>query len=48
MLGIPSHNRSNHHMFALIFNRPERRAAFIDFMAERSITTPFHYVALHE
>lgn len=47
ILGIPAGNTPNYHLFAMIFENPERRASFIHFMRELAITAPFHYVALH-
>ena len=47
LLETPATNTPNYHLFALIFENAGRRASFIDFMRERAITTPFHYVALH-
>jgi dTDP-4-amino-4,6-dideoxygalactose transaminase len=45
---IPPGNTSNHHLFALIFENPKHRAAFIQYMFQCRITAPFHYVALHD
>lgn len=47
ILAVPPKTRSNAHLFALIFEEGTRREAFIRFMKERGIITPFHYVALH-
>jgi dTDP-4-amino-4,6-dideoxygalactose transaminase len=46
---IRSHPRNvpNHHLFAVVFAKPQERDAFIGFMKERHIIAPFHYVALH-
>ncbi|MBS2022174.1 MAG: dTDP-4-amino-4,6-dideoxygalactose transaminase [Deltaproteobacteria bacterium] len=43
----PAHNRPNHHLFGVVFARAEQRTAFIAFMRERGVVTPFHYVSLH-
>jgi dTDP-4-amino-4,6-dideoxygalactose transaminase len=43
----PSHNEPNYHMFAAIFPTSEMRSHFIDFMKQKSISCPFHYVSLH-
>jgi len=47
LLQVPSKVSSNAHLFALIFEQPEYRTAFIHFMRQAQITAPFHYVALH-
>jgi len=47
MLETPSGNTPNYHLFALVFEEPEYRTAFINFMRQRDIVTPFHYVPLH-
>jgi len=47
LLQVPSKVSSNAHLFALIFEQPEYRTAFIHFMRQAKITAPFHYVALH-
>jgi dTDP-4-amino-4,6-dideoxygalactose transaminase len=46
-LKIPSDVTPNYHLFALIFENPQYRAAFIQYMRQCGITAPFHYVALH-
>jgi dTDP-4-amino-4,6-dideoxygalactose transaminase len=40
-------NTPNHHLFAVVFRRPEERDRYIAFMKSHHIITPFHYVALH-
>jgi dTDP-4-amino-4,6-dideoxygalactose transaminase len=47
ILGTPSHNNGNAHLFAMVFSRAEQRSAFIGWMKSHGILTPFHYVALH-
>jgi len=43
----PDDETHNAHMFYLVFPKYDMRDAFIDFMKERGIMTPFHYVPLH-
>ena len=40
-------NASNHHLFAIVFRRPEERERYIAFMRGHRIVAPFHYVSLH-
>src|SRR5262249_27263012 len=47
ILGIPSFNKTNYHLFALIFAVPEQRDFFIQGMREAGIVCPSHYVPLH-
>jgi dTDP-4-amino-4,6-dideoxygalactose transaminase len=47
ILGIPSWNGPNYHLFALLLKNMEERNAFISFMREEGILCPFHYVPLH-
>ncbi len=44
---IPKDCTNNAHMFYLLFNDLETRTKFIDFMREKGIGTPFHYIPLH-
>lgn len=46
---VRSHARNtpNHHLFAVVFARPEHREAYVTHMRAHEIVTPFHYVALH-
>lgn len=44
---IPDNCTNNAHMFYLLFNDLKTRTKFIDFMREREISTPFHYIPLH-
>jgi len=43
----PPDCESNGHMFYLLLRDIEDRDAFISFMRERGVATPFHYVPLH-
>ncbi|GMB81068.1 dTDP-4-amino-4,6-dideoxygalactose transaminase [Shinella zoogloeoides] len=43
----PPDCESNGHMFYLLLRDIEDRDAFISFMQERGVATPFHYVPLH-
>lgn len=43
----PAAGTPNHHLFAMVFARPEQRDRFIARMRSHGIVTPFHYVALH-
>jgi dTDP-4-amino-4,6-dideoxygalactose transaminase len=36
------------HLFSIVFEDAPQQASFISYMAERGISTPFHYQALHE
>jgi dTDP-4-amino-4,6-dideoxygalactose transaminase len=47
-LEIPPDNTPNYHLVGLLFDSTSQRTAFIHFMKERSVVTPFHYVALHD
>lgn len=47
VLKTPSHNTSNGHIFGFLFRNTAERGEFISYMKERSVLTPFHYVALH-
>ena len=40
-------NVPNHHLFGIVFRRPEQRDGFIAHMRRHEILAPFHYVALH-
>ncbi len=44
----PKWNDGNAHMFALFLSSQTERDKFISHMRESQISTPFHYVALHE
>ena len=44
---IPKDCKQNGHMFYLKTRNLEERTAFIAFMKEKGINTPFHYVPLH-
>lgn len=44
----PEYNQSNYHIFGMILPHAEMRPKFIQFMRERQIATPFHYVSLHQ
>jgi len=46
-LGVPAHNDSNYHLYALVFPGQVLRDRFIASMRESSILCPFHYVSLH-
>lgn len=43
----PVHCEGNGHMFYLLMDSLDTRTKFIDFMKQRGIITPFHYVPLH-
>jgi len=43
----PAHNKPNYHMFAIIWPSSLMRQKFIEYMKERGIIAPFHYVSLH-
>ncbi|MBL7669074.1 MAG: dTDP-4-amino-4,6-dideoxygalactose transaminase [Bdellovibrionaceae bacterium] len=48
ILGRPDHNDNpNHHLFAILFDKPLERTDFIKFMFEKGVLAPFHYVSLH-
>ncbi len=47
ILEYPEHNKPNYHQFALLFRTEKQRNQYIQFMKERGISTPFHYVPLH-
>lgn len=47
IVGAPSHNEPNHHLFAILWPDAQTRDRFIAHMQERGILAPFHYVALH-
>lgn len=40
-------NKTNYHLFGIVFSRSDERDAFIVSMRDHGIMTPFHYVALH-
>jgi dTDP-4-amino-4,6-dideoxygalactose transaminase len=44
---IPDHSTTNGHIYFLLLRDLKDRAAFIVHMQEASISTPFHYVPLH-
>lgn len=44
----PAHTTGNGHMFYLMMPSLAARSAFIDYMKDRGIGTPFHYVPLHD
>jgi len=44
---LPSYATNNAHMFYLVFPDLEKRSAFIKYMKENGILTPFHYLSLH-
>ena len=44
---IPRHVAHNGHLFYLLLENKKDRDSFIERMAEKGITTPFHYVPLH-
>lgn len=43
----PSFNKSNGHICAIVCQDNRQRQAFISFMKDNDVITPFHYVALH-
>jgi dTDP-4-amino-4,6-dideoxygalactose transaminase len=47
VLTTPAWNTPNHHLFGLVFPKPELRDAFIAAMRQQGILCPFHYVPLH-
>lgn len=44
---VPAHCEPTHHLFYLLLPSRQRRDAFIEYMRERKIATPFHYQPLH-
>ena len=47
LIGVPAHNVSNFHIFAIVWPERRLRDAFIEHMRSHGILTPFHYVSLH-
>ena len=43
----PEYCTNNGHMFYLLFNDLETRTKFINYMKEKEIYAPFHYIPLH-
>lgn len=43
----PRGSEGNGHMFYLLLNDLDDRSSFINYMKERGIVTPFHYIPLH-
>ena len=44
---VPPESKGNGHMFYLILDSLETRTEFIEFMKEKGVMTPFHYIPLH-
>lgn len=44
---VPSYAQHNAHIFWIRLGSNAVRGAFIEYMKQRGITTPFHYVSLH-
>lgn len=44
---IPSECAHNAHMFYMLFNDLKTRTNFIEYLKEREISAPFHYIPLH-
>ncbi len=43
----PTYNHTNHHIFAFLLPKAEQRPDFIKHMRALGVTTPFHYISLH-
>ena len=45
---IPSYATNNAHMFYIVCRNLEERTGLIQYLKERGVTAPFHYLALHK
>jgi dTDP-4-amino-4,6-dideoxygalactose transaminase len=45
---IPSYATNNAHMFYIVFEQPEQRTKFIDYLKSNDINPVFHYLSLHD
>jgi len=45
---LPSYSTNNAHMFYIIMNNAEERAALINTLKEKNISAVFHYLSLHK
>lgn len=44
---IPEYGTNNAHMFFIVFEKPENRTNFIDYLKSNDINPVFHYLSLH-